>query len=228
MSKISFDNYLFRCSSLGKLMTYPDRDTLSANPKSLLGTIFKEELFQKSSTIRSKYLDKGLIVEDESISMYGTFIGRDYRKNTERFDNDFITGEPDILDDELIDIKSSWDYSTFPLTETDIPNKDYYWQMQGYMALTNREKSKLVYCLVDTPDEIIFHEMRVTERKLGVMELPKHLEQEIWDGHKYGDKPMKYRIKEFDIERNDQDIERIYSRVKLCREHLNTLTQILI
>ena len=228
MSKISFDNYLFRCSSLGKLMTYPEKDTLSAGPKTFLGSIFKEELFQKSSTVRSKYLDKGLIVEDESIYMYGNFIGKDYKKNAERFDNQFITGEPDIIDEELIDIKSSWDYSTFPLTDKEVPNKDYYWQMQGYMALTNKETSKLVYCLVDTPDEIIFHEMRVVERKLGVMELPKNLEQEIWDGHKYGEMPIKYRIKEFEIEKNENDIEKIYNRVKLCREYLNDLTQILI
>jgi len=34
-------------------MTYPEKDTLSAGPKTFLGSIFKEELFQKSSTVRS-------------------------------------------------------------------------------------------------------------------------------------------------------------------------------
>lgn len=228
MKSISFNNYLFRCSSLGGLMTYPKKDTLSAGPKGILATIFKEELFQKSSTIRSKYLDKGLIVENEAIDMYNKFVGKQYKKNTKRYDNDYITGEPDIIDNELIDIKSSWDYSTFPLTETELPNKDYYWQMQGYMGLTGAEVSKVIYCLVDTPDEIIFHEMKVVERKLGVMELPEGIEHEIWDSHKYGEIPEKLRIKEFVVERNDGDIEKLYHRVEICREYLNSLTQILI
>ena len=72
MSKISFDKYLFRCSSLGKLMTYPAKDTLSAGPKTFLGNLFKEELFGKSGEIKSKYLSKGLLVEQESICLLYT------------------------------------------------------------------------------------------------------------------------------------------------------------
>ena len=70
MSKISFDKYLFRCSSLGVLMTYPEKDTLSAGPKTALGTIFKEEIFGKTKQIKSKYLEKGVLVEGEAIEIY--------------------------------------------------------------------------------------------------------------------------------------------------------------
>ena len=55
-------------------MTYPDKDTLSAGPKTFLGTIFKEEVFQKSSTIKSKYLDKGLIVMADAGQMKQVFL----------------------------------------------------------------------------------------------------------------------------------------------------------
>jgi len=227
MKSISFDNYLFRCSSLGKIMTYPTKDTLSAGPKTFLGNVFKEELFGKTGEVKSKYLDKGLLVEDESIKMYSEVIGRDVVKNEKRYNNEYITGIPDIFGDTLADIKSSWDHNTFPLTSDAIPNKDYYWQLQGYMALTDQETSKLVYCLVDTPDEIIYHEIKVIGAKLGVVEIPEELEEDIWNGLKFSDIDPKHRIKEFVVERNQEDIDAIYKRVELARGYLNDLNQLL-
>ena len=227
MSKISFDKYLFRCSSLGKLMTYPAKDTLSAGPKTFLGNLFKEELFGKSGEIKSKYLSKGLLVEQESIELYNSVNDTSYKKNTKRYDNEHITGEPDIISDVLIDIKSSWDHSTFPFTNEDNPNKDYYWQLQGYMALTELKTSKVVYCLVDTPDEIIHHEIKVTAHKLGALDLPEELEEAIWDGLKFAKTNPKYRVKEFVVERNQDDIDAIYKRVELARGYLNKLNQLL-
>lgn len=227
MSKISFDKYLFRCSSLSKLMTYPNRGTLSAGPKTFLGQIFKEELFGKSGEIKSKYLSKGLLVEQESIELYNSVNDTSYKKNIKRYDDGYITGEPDIISDVLIDIKSSWDHSTFPFTNEDNPNKDYYWQLQGYMALTELRTSKVVYCLVDTPDEIIHHEIKVTAHKLGALDLPEELEEAIWDGLKFAKTDPKYRVKEFVVERNQDDIDAIYKRVELARGYLNDLNQLL-
>jgi len=224
---MKFDNFLFRCSSLGKIMTYPSKDSLSAGPKTFLGQIFKEEFYGKTGQIQSKYLDKGLLSEEEAISMYAGFISKRVSKNTKRYDNEYITGEPDINDEFLADIKCSWNHTTFPLTAEDVPNKDYYWQLQGYMALTDRKESRLVYCLVDTPDELIYDELKRVRSKLGVIELPEELEQEIWDSHKLLGIEPKHRIKEFVIQRNDEDIESIYKRVTLAREYLNTLTQLL-
>jgi hypothetical protein len=39
----------------------------------------------------------------------------------------------------------------------------------------------------------------------------------------YGDTPKKYKIKVFDVERNDAGIEEIKTRVKLCREYIQEL-----
>jgi len=229
--KLSFDNYLFRCSSLGSLMTYPKKDELSAGPKTVLEEIFKQHVFGKTKEIRSKYLEKGVLVEAESIELYNEVNGTSYVKNDKRYNNDYITGEPDIIADVLIDIKSPWDYSTFPFTSKEIPSKDkgYYWQLQGYMALTGMETSNLAYCLVDTPDGIIYNEMKATAGKLGkhVDDLPEELSQEIWDTHKHEGINPKIRIKEFVVKRNQKDIDAIYNRVVLCREYLNQLNQLL-
>lgn len=231
MSKISFDKYIFRCSSLGSLMTYPKKDELSAGPKTFLDEIFKQQVYGKTKNIKSKYLEKGVLVEAESIDLYNQCKGTSHVKNDKRYNNSHITGEPDIISSVLIDIKSSWDYSTFPFTSKTIPSKDkgYYWQLQGYMALTEMETSTLAYCLVDTPDGIIFNDMNSTARKLGlhVDDLPEELSQEIWNSHKYDDTSIKLRIKEFVVKRNQEDIDAIYKRVELARGYLNDLNQLL-
>lgn len=226
---ILFDNYLFRCSSLGKIMTSPrnKKDVLSVGAKTFLGEIFKEELYGKGGQIQSKYLDKGIMSEEEGIAMYSRYIARDVVKNQKRYNNDFITGEPDIFGDHLADIKCSWNYTTFPFTSEGVPDKGYYWQLQGYMALTDQPSSKLVYCLVDTPDELIFDELKRVRSKLGIIELPQELEEEIWLSHKYERVPEKHRIKEFVIDRNQKDIDSIYERVAHAREYLNNLNQLL-
>lgn len=226
MRLANFDNHLFRCSSLGKLMTNPrnKKDVLSATAKSYLQDLHKEVLFGKSTEIQSKYLDKGIQVEDESIAMYNRVTGDAAKKNEKHYANTYICGTPDIVDSKLIDIKSSWDFKTFPMHEESLPNKDYYWQLQGYMELTRKTESWIMYCLVDTPTQIIQDEIRRQGWKLGMIEVPMDLEAEIYDRLQYADIPEELRVKKFHIEYNDEDVQRLYERIEICREYLNDLS----
>jgi len=147
-----------RCSSLGKIMGKPRKkgEALSATCKTYLKELVKEELFMYRSSIDSKYLTKGIDVEDTSIDLYNEVHNTLYLKNEERLSNDFITGECDINgEDVIVDIKSSWSLETFPASPEDINNKDYEWQLRGYMWLYEKPKAELAYCMVNTPDELL-------------------------------------------------------------------------
>ena len=226
MRTADFNDYLFRCSSLGKLMVNPrnKKDLLSATTKRYLQELHKEVLFDKSTEIQSKYLDKGKQVEDDSIKLFANVTGQKLQKNEKFYENEFICGTPDITGDKLIDIKSSWDYTTFPMYEETLPNKDYYWQLQGYMKLTGVKESWVVYCLVDTPDSIIDDEIRRQGWKLGMIEVPIEMEQEIISNHRYSHVPEELRIKSFKVEYNEEDMERLYERIDVCREYLTDLS----
>ena len=55
---------------------------------------------------------------------------------TDRIKNDWITGECDIFTgDTVIDIKSSWSLTTFPLLASMGENSGYEWQLRAYMML---------------------------------------------------------------------------------------------
>jgi hypothetical protein len=147
-----------RSSALGKIMTNPRKksETLSATCKTYIKELVKEDLFNYKSTIDSKYLTKGIDLEDTSIDLYNEVHNTLYLKNTERLSNEFITGECDInAEDKIIDIKSSWSLETFPASPEDVNNKDYEWQLRAYMWLYDKPKAELAYCMVSTPDYLL-------------------------------------------------------------------------
>ena len=135
-----------RSSALGKIMTNPrsKKETLSAGCKTYIKELVKEDLFNYKSTIDSKYLTKGIDMEDTSIDLYNEVHGTLYLKNTERLSNEFITGECDInAEDKIIDIKSSWSLETFPASPDDVNNKDYEWQLRAICGYTISLKQNL-------------------------------------------------------------------------------------
>ena len=152
-----------RCSSLPKIMTNPrtKNEVLSETAKSEMIKIAKEDFYGYSSQMTNKYVEKGIEVEDKSIELLNAVKLANYKKNDTRLENDFLTGECDINDevnDEIIDIKSSWSLETFPALPSDINIKDYEMQLRGYMMLYGRSKASVCYCIVDTPDELCKYE----------------------------------------------------------------------
>lgn len=173
-------------TAIGELIAKRDaKPKLSTTALSYLDKIIQEEVFGRTHEIRSKYLDKGLAVEQASINLYAYNRDMLFIKNDDRFYNEWITGEPDNKQDIIRDFKSSWDFSTFPLHATEIPTDMYKWQLDGYMWLTGLQQSELIYCLVDTPTTIIDDDMRRTGWKLGMIDLPKELIVEIASSHLY-------------------------------------------
>jgi len=194
-----------RSSALGKIMTNPrsKKETLSATCKTYIKELVKEDLFGYRTTIDSKYLTKGIDMEDTSIDLYNEVHGTLYLKNTERLENEFITGECDInAEDKIIDIKSSWSLETFPASPDDVNNKDYEWQLRAYMWLYDKPKAELAYCMVSTPDYLL-------------------KEWDNLDIHKVDNHDPFLRVTTISFERDTEKEELIAQRVKDCREFYN-------
>jgi len=176
-------------------------------------------------TFNSRYTDKGNLVEDESIKLASDVLDLGFLyKNDEHFTNDWVMGTPDVnTDDILLDVKSSWDATTFPFFATEIPTKDYYYQLQGYMWLTGKQKSLLVYCLVNTPLDMVQDEIRRAHWNANLLEESLDLIDEVQKRHNFDHIPDNRRVKVFEVERDDEVIEQIKERVELYREYYETL-----
>jgi hypothetical protein len=148
----------WRPSSLGKLMTQPKAksEVLSETAKSYIKTKAKEDYFGYSTHLQTKPMLKGTDWEEESIALVNQVKGTFYVKNKERFENEFLTGEPDIiLDNSIIDIKTSWSLDTWPATPEEGINAQYEWQIRGYLWLLDKPVGYLIYCMIDTDDVLL-------------------------------------------------------------------------
>jgi hypothetical protein len=218
---------IVRCSSLGKLMTEPrsKSEVLSQTAKSYIEDLFNELEFGYRKEFSSRYTDKGLEMEDEAIQFASEQFDWEFVvKNTERFTNDYITGEPDINTDSLLaDIKCSWSLDTYPMFEAEMKNKDYYWQLQGYMWLTGKTQAELVYCLMNTPLQIVEDEVRRAHWKAGLIDEDIDLRHEVQTKHNYDNIPSKLRVKRYIVERDENAIEKIIEKVEIAREYYKML-----
>lgn len=236
---MNFDNYLFRCSALGQLMTEPKtkeqkaRGELGETCKTYLREIWIEAKYGRTKDISNKYVEKGLGAEEDAITLYSRVMRRFFKKNEQRLSNAFITGHPDIYTgesihnaDEVTDTKCSWDIFTFFKSAQNL-NKDYYWQLQGYCALSKAKLGRLAYCLVDTPEQLINDELRRLLFRMNVASEEsteyKEAASAMMRNMVYGDIPINERVVEHLIPRNDDAIMQIYQQVVRARKYLNEL-----
>jgi hypothetical protein len=193
-----------RASAGGKLMTEPrsKTETLSETTKSYVYEWLKEKIYGVRKQISSKYLNKGLKLEDTAIDKSIEWLDLPFAiKNEQFFENDYFCGTPDLIVDGVVyDTKCSWDCFTFPLFDDNIPTKDYFYQLQIYMELTGCRKAVLIYVLLNTPDELTYEEK-----------------------HNYDNVDKKYRIKTYEVDYDSEVIEKLQNKVVEVRNFIKTL-----
>ena len=202
---MQIEDFKIRASAASKLMPKPrnKKDKLAKTTLTYIDEWIKERVYGIKKEFTSKYTDKGNILEDLGISKAIEWLDLDFViKNEKYFESDLFCGTPDlILEDEVLDIKCSWDAFSFPLLEDELPNKDYYYQMQVYMNLTGKKKSRVVYVLLNTPENISQYETH----------------------HDYSKIDPKLRIKTFAVEYDPAVIDELTEKVILTREKIAEL-----
>lgn len=209
---------------------------LSKTAKTHLKSIYILEKYGREKELKSKPITKGIEVEEESITLLARVMKRMLYKNDQRLSNEFITGLPDVYDGNtilesnfIIDIKSSYDLHSFIANVAEPLDRDYYYQLQGYMALSGAPKAYIAYCLVDTPANIIEGEKFKLLRSMDVIseDSPEFIAEamRIEKNMTFGDIPKEERVLLFQVERNDEMISHMYSMVVKAREYLQQLEE---
>lgn len=198
--------------------------TLPQGAKTYVKDWFKGQLYQRRKNISTYCMAKGDIMEEAAINF---LVENDYVdfaiKNEKKYSSDYVQGEPDLVQpDEIIDIKNSFSSHTFPLFESTL-NLDYYWQVQGYMSLTGKQNARVIYCLMNTPDYMIQSEARRKAYTLNELERYDEYYEQLRAEMTYDDVPTELRVKIYNVERNDTEIEEIKQRVKLARKYVDEL-----
>jgi hypothetical protein len=250
---IDFSKYLFRASAFGHLATEPktkadkDAGNLSESAKTHCVDICIAERTGRQTDISNKYVEKGLMVEQDGVTLASRYNKKYFLQNEIHFKNDFVKGTPDFFDSEdpttlkfverngiwiyegglpfiVRDVKCSWDIFTFYRTLSKKINPMYYWQAQVYMYLTGAKSFILTYCLINTPDVFLNDEKRKLFYRMGEIseesELYKQACEALDLSMTYDDIPLDERIIEFPFDRNEEDIAKIPKLVERGREYL--------
>ena len=236
MSETINHKWYARSSQIGLLMTKGrGKEPFGETSKKAILEACLFNKYQVQKTIQSRYLDKGIINENESLEMLNKAMGWDLKLDQiqkERKYNEWITGEPDLVvpGKILADVKSSYDHSTFPwvadLSDLKKHNKNYWFQMQSYMWLFDFEESYLAYCLTDHPAFQINDE--VQRRSWRAMAYPENgdknmdliedeIREQVTRELTYPQIPKEKRIRIFKVQRDNEAIEQIKERVEEAR-----------
>ncbi|WP_174435484.1 translocation protein TolB precursor [Rodentibacter caecimuris] len=205
-----------RCSGLADLM--PQKrggEGLSDTAKSAVRKIAKFDLFGYQDFEGNKYTEKGNLLEEQAIKLSGRKRGLPLKKNTERRENEWITGECDIYVPSrklIIDTKCSWDIGTHPFFTDEAEDKakkaGYDIQMQGYMWLWDCEEAQIDFVLFPTPYEML-SSYDSPERYIDLVE-------QI---------PQDKRITTVTVKRDNAIIDKIKERVSAAQEYYQQLIQ---
>jgi hypothetical protein len=175
--------HIFRCSSLGKLMTEPKTKAegpLSVGAKTYIRSLAAQSIFGIDFEITSKEIEKGLAVEGDAIELLNRVRGLSLSKNTERKTNAWITGEADLFNPSAKvghDLKCSWSAATFPISVADCKDTLYEWQMRGYMMLWDADSWEVNYALLTTPEHLTKWEPLFMHF---VDHIPEHMRLTTW------------------------------------------------
>jgi hypothetical protein len=159
-----------RPSALGKIMS-------NAKVKGELSETCKTYLVQwltdDFDDIDSKYFRKGNMQEDRCIEFASQVLELGaLEKNQITMENDYMIGTCDVddeINDTIVDTKCPFTAKTLQDSANKL-NKDYEWQLRGYMMLYKRSLAILFYGLLDTPAEanygikVIWEHLPIEER----------------------------------------------------------------
>ena len=226
--------FKIRASAAGKIM---GAKGLGETGKTFCKQWLKEQLYNRRPEIKSKYIDKGNRLEEDGFTLTATELnlGMVY-KNEEFFEDDFFCGTPDLIHDGVVyDNKCSWSLDTFPMFESEIPNKDYYYQLQVYMHLTGCRKASLCYTLIDADYDLVSQAVKW----LTPNQVPKTIANMVYTQKafdEFADEfcpdektidfveiPESDRLKVFSFDYDADVIAKLQERVQECQEYINSL-----
>lgn len=205
-----------RCSGLADLMAKPKSGNgISATAKSAVRKIVKYDLFGYQDFEGNKYTEKGIALEEQAIKLSGRKRGLPLKKNTERRENDWITGECDIYVPSrklIIDTKCPWDIGSHPFFADEAEEKakkaGYDLQMQGYMWLWDCDEAQIDFVLLPTP----YDQLSSYDDPNRYIDLVEQI-------------PQEKRITTVTIKRDEKIIEKIKERVEIAQEYYQQLIQ---
>jgi len=210
---------------------------LSLKAKRYLMTRYSRYRYGKRYKVRNisemkfSSLTKGTATEPTAAKLLSEIDQVEYFQVKTSIKNDYLFGYLDVLDaptieqsSRVIEIKNSFDIASFMLKVGQPLSKSIWYQMQGYLAITDKDIGEVAFCLCDFPDymiseqrEIIFKAMCPDGKETAdFIRYWSNAEKSM----RFQDIPAKQRVFSYMVHRDEAAIKKIKERVLYCRSWL--------
>ena len=193
-------------------------DVLPSGAITKLNEIYNKYFWGRFRDIDSKQTRKGNAQENHGIELISYNRGVKFEKNTKRYFNDYFQGEMDIVADEVIDNKCSYDLGSFrkQCENEELRVNTYAWQTRIYdillrdngIKLKGYGKQSICYTLVNNPIEEIIAEKDRLKWKYNIID-EDEAPEEYWIERMQIEKNMIFDIEKFKEEHPFYDLDNV-------------------
>jgi len=221
-----FLNYKFGPSQLHKLLTTPRAGLkISKTAMTYLKEVFVKETYglKMIHKIKSKYLEHGILAEEESIRLISRFFMVGLEKNEKIYENEYFRSIPDIVDNNyVVEVKSSFSPLTFPIFEHKA-KPEHLIQINTYLGILGKEKGYVAYVLTSPDESIIAGEIRKASYGITDEATLKDIEEKIRHDYDYSFLDEAERITIFEVDYDKEHYEKAVNAVIDARNYLLVL-----
>lgn len=218
---------------------------LSETCKTLMIEKYLYNTYKYKELITTEPMRKGIELEAEAVDVWQQYIndgevrinsaGRGYafgfdsvndqtlglNDKSYSFKNDYLFGTPDIITSDAVeDIKVSQKLTTFVTADLSEP---YWWQLQGYMWLTGKQKARLIYVMMPDPEWMVDGQINRLRFQVHADEISRHEEQILHNARIAETMPLDKRCKVFNIYWDQSVIVKIADRYDQAMDFYKTL-----
>jgi hypothetical protein len=191
-----------------------------------------EKMFSVTKEMDVEAFDRGRKTEPESIKLLSEVDGTCYLKNEERFENDFLSGIPDVMDiseeftaRRIRDTKSTKDYPMFLYKIHKGLDPGNAEQLQGYGDILQCGDLGVAFTLPTMPQDIREGYKYRLALKMGeaTTESPRFLRAwaDLERSMVFDHMPAKKRVYKIPVQPFEKEYRQaVYEKVKVCREWL--------
>lgn len=187
----------------------------------------KYNVGQFPSGDKNSFVQKGNLMEQDAINLVKS-VGRKKYNNVANFsENDYLYGKCDAITDDgkvILDVKVSWGIMNYLSIYSAGVSLNIWMQMQGYLDIYGADYGEVCYVLLNTPEHLVDRETDKIQLKYHTGEINSDQYEESMERlsllYDYSKIPKTRKIITHKIYRNDAFIQKVYSKIHLCREWL--------
>lgn len=242
MKEINWQEIRFRASSWGNLLAEP-KDAAEKKAGGLGMTAKKEllKIYRKvvydwdEDDITTPAMEKGTLVQSDSIQLYSRVAGQLFIENSEHLTNQHFCGTPDLYlgesiyeADQVDDMKNSFILSNFSDKTVETVTPSQKCQLNVYFDLTGAKSGNIVHTLCSLPDEMFQKECQkllwrmANNGEIATEYAPEYLEavEKLKKKYIYEHIPIQERIFIQPVQRDEELIEKMKAKVPILRNWL--------